>query len=219
MTIRLHSAIQVIAYNDSAASRFQLIASRDVVADVEARATRTVKCQFPHPHKPLAILADSDSKPEVMRGQRSNLIDEANGPIPMQASACLPRHPAVAYLFSLDPWNLPITSPSDRADIVASHRPSYVDISPARRRVGLTPCRGWPIVVVAAASRSGLWPSARRNGSFILGGLSMIASLFLLSPYLRIFETHWKRDDTYASFIHVNRCNQSLAGAMTILNL
>jgi hypothetical protein len=59
VTIRFDFGYQVIAYNDSAASRFQLIASRDVVADVEARATRTVKCEFPHPHKPLPFLADA----------------------------------------------------------------------------------------------------------------------------------------------------------------
>jgi len=59
VTIRFDFGYQVIAFNDSAASRFQLIGSRDVAADVQARATRTVKCEFPHPHKPLSFLADA----------------------------------------------------------------------------------------------------------------------------------------------------------------
>jgi hypothetical protein len=54
------------------------------------------------------------------------------------------------------------------------------------------PCR-W----LVSAFLSGLWPSAAQ-WLFILGGLSIIASLFLLSPYLRIFE-HWK-EMTYALY-------------------
>ena len=59
VTIRFDLGYQVIAYNELAASRFQLIASREVAAVLEARATRTVKCEFPHPHKPLPFLADA----------------------------------------------------------------------------------------------------------------------------------------------------------------
>jgi hypothetical protein len=59
VTIRFDFGYQVIAFNDSAASSFQLIASRDVAADVKARTTQTVRCEFPHPHKPLPFLADA----------------------------------------------------------------------------------------------------------------------------------------------------------------
>jgi hypothetical protein len=44
---------------ESAPSRFQKIASREIVADVEAEATQTVTCEFAHPQKPLPFLADA----------------------------------------------------------------------------------------------------------------------------------------------------------------
>jgi hypothetical protein len=49
------------------------------------------------------------------------------------------------------------------------------------------------VVGVVGVLVGAFWPSAAQ-WLFIFGGLSMVASLFLLSPYLRIFE-HWKRDD------------------------
>ena len=58
VTIHFELGYQVMG-TESAPSKFQLIASRDVPAEVRARATQTVSCEFPHPHKQLPFLADA----------------------------------------------------------------------------------------------------------------------------------------------------------------
>jgi membrane protein YdbS with pleckstrin-like domain len=80
------------------------------------------------------------------------------------------------------------TSAPDRA-IVAHPPPEHVNISPTRRRIGVT----ISVVGVVAVLVGTFWVSAPQ-WLFIGGGILMVASLFLLSPYLNIFG-HWKRDD------------------------
>jgi hypothetical protein len=82
----------------------------------------------------------------------------------------------------------PTTPPPDRA-IVASPPPEHVNISPTRRRVGVT----LSVVGVLGVLVGAFWASVAQ-ALFFLGGISMAASLFLLSPYLRIFERPKTRD-------------------------
>jgi hypothetical protein len=58
VTVRFDFGYQVMG-TESAPSRFQKIAAREIVADVEAEATQTVTCEFAHPQKPLPFLADA----------------------------------------------------------------------------------------------------------------------------------------------------------------
>ena len=58
VTIRFDLGYQVMG-TDYAASKFQLIASRDVPTEIAARSRQTVTCEFSPPQKPLPFLADA----------------------------------------------------------------------------------------------------------------------------------------------------------------
>lgn len=58
VTIRFQVGYRVMG-TESAPSRFQIIASRDVAVAVGASATQSVTCEFTHPQKPLPFLADA----------------------------------------------------------------------------------------------------------------------------------------------------------------
>src|SRR5438876_7965634 len=105
-----------------------------------------------------------------------------------KSSACLPRHPAVAYLLLVRPMVSHTSSAPDRA-IVAHPPPEQVHISPTRRRIGVAVSAASVVVALIG----GLWPSAPQ-WLFVGGILLIVASVFLLSPYLNIFH-HWRRDD------------------------
>jgi hypothetical protein len=83
------------------------------------------------------------------------------------------------------------TSPPDRG-IVAHPPPENVRISRARQRVGLS----FSVVGVAAVLLGASWASAAA-WLFPTGGLLMIISVFLLSPYFPIFQRRPKRHDSY----------------------
>jgi hypothetical protein len=83
------------------------------------------------------------------------------------------------------------TSPPDRG-IVAHPPPEHVRISRPRQRVGLS----FSVVGVAAVLLGAFWASAAA-WLFLAGGVLMIASVFLLSPYCPIFQRRPKRHDPY----------------------
>ena len=64
------------------------------------------------------------------------------------------------------------------------------------------------VVGVVAVLIGAFWPAAA-EWLFPGGGVLTVASVFLLSPYLRISSVR-KEMVTHASFIHINRSNQSL---------
>jgi hypothetical protein len=83
------------------------------------------------------------------------------------------------------------TSAPDRG-IVAHPPPEHVRISLARQRVGLI----FSIVGVTAVLLGALWASPAA-WLFPFGGVLMIVSVFLLSPYFPIFQRRPKRHDPY----------------------
>jgi hypothetical protein len=83
------------------------------------------------------------------------------------------------------------TSSSDRG-IVAHPPPEHVRISRVRQRVGLS----FSVVGVAAVLLGAFWASASA-WLFPAGGVLMIVSVFLLSPYFPIFQRRRKRHDPY----------------------
>jgi hypothetical protein len=82
-------------------------------------------------------------------------------------------------------------SPPDRG-IVAHPPPEHVRVSPARQRVGVS----FSVVDVAAVLLGAFWASAAA-WLFPAGGVLMIVSVFLLSPYFPIFQRRSKRHDLY----------------------
>ena len=58
VTIRFQFGYQVMG-TDYAASRFQVLATRDVEAEIDANTTQTVTCEFTHPQKHPHFLADA----------------------------------------------------------------------------------------------------------------------------------------------------------------
>jgi hypothetical protein len=83
------------------------------------------------------------------------------------------------------------TSRPDRG-IVAHPPPEHVRISGAKQRVGLS----FSVVGVAAVLLGAFWASAAA-WLFPAGGVLMIASVFLLSPYCSIFQRRPKRHDPH----------------------
>jgi hypothetical protein len=83
------------------------------------------------------------------------------------------------------------TSSPDQS-IVAHPPPEHVRISRARQRVGMS----FSVVGVAAVLLGALRASAGA-WFFPAGGVLMIASVFLLSPYFPIFERRPKRHNPY----------------------